>query len=320
MKTKQTTSHFALYALLLLLSSAACAPTASETTTSETTGNAIVVIDARGEKMEIKDTSHIVAIGGSITEVIYALGADRRLVGVDTSSVYPEAARALPQIGYMRQFSPEGVLSLKPSLVIATPDAGPPQGLEQLRAAGVSVLVVPSENSIAGAQNKILTVAQALNMTARGEELARNIEQRVGDTEAALAGLSGETKPRVLIVIARGQGSLSVSGAKTAADEMVRLAGGTNAVTGYEGYKPLTPEAAVSAAPDVILLPLRGLESIGGVEGALTLPGIGQTPAGKNRRIVALDDLLLLGFGVRTGEAVGELATLLNPRLRTERK
>lgn len=259
------------------------------------------------------DASRIVSVGGSVTETIYALGAENRLVGTDTSSIYPEAATRLPQVGYMRQLSSEGVLSLRPTLVIVAGESGPPEAIEQIRSAGVPLILLPADPTLAGSKRRIETIAQALGVEERGREVVARMERELDAARSQLA--RSETKPRVVVVIARGAGALSVSGTKTAAHEMVELAGGTNAVTGYEGYKPLTPEALVNAAPDVILFPTRGLESIGGVEGALKLPGLMQTPAGKARRVVAFDDLKLLGLTPRTGEAVRELVALLHPEL-----
>lgn len=262
--------------------------------------------------------SRIVSIGGSVTEVIYALGADARLVGTDTSSVYPEAATRLPQVGYMRQISSEGVLSLRPSLVIAAGESGTPEAIEQIRAAGVPVLRLPADHTYEGAKRKIETIARALGVEEQGHELVARLAREMDAARALLARTN--ERPRVLIVVARGAGSVSVSGSNTAADEIVSLAGGTNAVTDYEGYRPLTAEAVVKAAPEVVLFPTRGLESINGLEGALNLPGLRQTPAGANRRIVALDDLKLLGMTPRTGEALRELVLLLHPELNAPRR
>lgn len=236
----------------------------------------------------------VVSIGGSVTEIIYALGQESRLVGVDTSSVFPAAATKLPQVGYQRQLGAEGVLSLKPTLILATADAGPPATMAQLQQSGVRVVIVPNDHSLTGAQEKIRATARALDCAARGEELAKQLDP-----------------PRVMFVLARAGGVLSVAGEGTAADAMITLAGGVNAVRGYSGYKPLTAEAAVAAAPDVILTTTRALESVGGAEKLVAEPGLALTPAGKNRRVVALEDLYLLGFGPRTRQAVRELAVRL---------
>ena len=131
---------------------------------------------------------------------------------------------------------------------------------------------------------------------------------------------SARAQPKVLFLYARGQGALQVSGRGTAAEAMVTLAGGVSAVTGYEGYTPLTPEAAIAAAPDVLLMPARGLDSVGGIDGLLKAPGVALTPAGQERRIVAMDDLYLLGFGPRLGQAVRDLAVFLHPELERYRQ
>jgi iron complex transport system substrate-binding protein len=274
------------------------------------------VTDAAGQPVAIRDVSRVVAAGGSVTEIVYALGAESLLVGCDASSLYPEAATKLPQVGYVRALSSEGVLSLRPTLVLTVPEAGPPEALAQLRASGVPVLVVPAEPSLEGVKKKIRAVAQALDRAAEGEALIRQLESDMAQVQSYLAGRPA--RPKVMFIYARGQGAANVAGRDTAAAEMIRLAGGVNAFD-FEGYKPLTAEAAVAAAPEVILLPARGLESSGGIAGVLSMPGVNQTPAGRNRRIVAVDDLLLLGFGPRTGQGVMELARLLHPENTSEK-
>jgi iron complex transport system substrate-binding protein len=267
------------------------------------------VMDAEGQPVVIRDTSRLVSVGGPVTEIIYALGAATQLVGVDTSSTYPESAQKLPQVGYQRTLSAEGVLSLSPSLMLASAEAGPPAALTQLRAAGVTVLVVPSVYSIDGVQTKIRLIARALGREAQGERLLAALASDLAAASAVPRHRSAP--PRVLFIYARGAGTLNVAGADTSAAAMIALAGGRNAVTGYTGYKPLTAEAVVAAAPEVILIPARGLESVGGIDGLLKLPGLALTPAGSTRRVIAMDDLYLLGFGPRTGQAVRELTSQL---------
>lgn len=256
------------------------------------------------------ESPRIVSIGGPVTEIVYALGADKGLAGVDTSSIYPEAATKLPQVGYQRMLSAEGVLALHPTLILASADAGPPPVVEQLKQSGVTWITIPAENSVKGAKAKIEAVAHALHREKEGGALESHLDDQMAKAQALVA--SETVKPKVLFIYARGGGTVNVAGQGTAADAMITLAGGANAVSGYTGYKPITAEAVVAAAPDVILIPSRGLESIGGIDGLLSQPGLAATPAGKSRRVVALDDLLLLGFGPRLGDALLQLTPLLH--------
>ncbi len=273
--------------------------------------NAVTVTDATGAPVVIRDASRIVTAGGSITEIVYALEAQSRLVGVDQSSVFPEPATKLPQVGYVRTLASEGVLSLNPTLFISTTEAGPPDSLAQLRSAGIPVLILTAEHSAEGVKKKIRGVAAAMSAVDQGEALVKRLDSEIAEAQAAVS--KTESRPKVMFIYARGQGTLNVAGKKTAADEMIRMAGGANAFD-HDNYKPLSAEGVVAAAPDVILLPSRGLEATGGIEGVLKMPGIAQTPAGKAGRVVAMDDLLLLGFGPRTGRGVSELVRLLHPR------
>ena len=253
---------------------------------------------------ETPEAPRIVTLGGTITEIVFALGAGDRIVGVDASSSYPEAVERLPKVSYHRRLSAEGVLSLAPTLIIATTEAGPPEVIAQIEGAGVEVLVLPHEPTVAGALTKIEGIAAALDLVPRGAELIRTLEE---DLRRVRSSVPTADRARVLFLYARGQGTLMVAGGETAAETMIGLAGGENAVQGYSGYKPLTSEAAVAAAPDVILLMDSGLESIGGAEGLWSLPGLELTPAGRHGRVLAMDGLLLLGFGPRLGEAARTL-------------
>jgi len=259
------------------------------------------------------DSLRIVSLGGSVTEIVFALGAGDAVVGVDASSLYPEAAQDRPDVGYFRRVPAEGVLSLEPTLVLASEATGPPATLDQLRAAGVDVHVIPEESSVDGARAKIRAVADVLDRPNAADRLIQTMEE---DLEAArrLSAAVDQT-PRVLFVYARGAGTMQVAGRGTSAEAMIELAGARNAVTGFDGFKPMSAESVAAAEPDVLLMLDRGLESIGGVDGLLKQPGIALTPAGENRRIVAMDDLLMLSFGPRLGEAVHTLTKKLHPEL-----
>jgi iron complex transport system substrate-binding protein len=261
------------------------------------------------------DAHRIVTLGGSVTETVYALGAGDQVVGVDDSSVYPADATQQPSVGYYRQLPAEGVLSLDPTLVLALEGTGPPAILDQLRSAGVRVERIPDAPSIEGTKAKIRRIAALLGRTAEGEALLRQMDQALAEARALRQ--QATTTPRVLFVYARGTGTMNVAGRGSSGEAMIELAGGQNAITGFEGYKPMTAEAVVAANPDVLLLLSRGLDSLGGIDGLLKQPGIALTQAGQERRIVAMDDLLFLGFGPRLGTAVKQLTAKLHPELDT---
>ena len=259
------------------------------------------------------DPLRVVTLGGSVTEIAFALGAGERVVAVDESSHHPVRVEELPRVGNFRSIPVEGVLALEPDLVITTADAGPVPALAQLRDAGVRVEIVPVATTLDTTLEKIRGVAAALALPERGDALAGRLEEEVA--EAVAEAQRAPSRPRVLFVYARGAGALFVGGRDTAADEIIRLAGGVNAVASFDEFRPLTAEAVVAAEPDVILIPTRGLESVGGEGGLLALPGIAQTPAGRSRRIARVDDTLLIGFGPRLADGVRALAAELHPEL-----
>lgn len=266
--------------------------------------------DARRPPPSGAGPARIVTIGGTVTETVFALGLGARVVGVDTSSVHPPAVAALTKVGYQRRFSAEGVLSLRPTAVVASSEAGPPASFEQLRAAGVPSAVIPSDHGVEGARARIRAIARAVGAGAAGETLVARMDRELAAARGAVATSKGSA-PRVLFVYARGQGTVQVAGSETAADEIIRLAGAVNAVSGFTGFRPLTPEAAAAAQPEIIVVPERGLESLGGRKALLALPGLSLTEAARAGRVVTLDDLLMLGFGPRLGQAVAELGARL---------
>ena len=255
----------------------------------------------------------IVAVGSSITEIIYALGAENLLVGVDTTSLYPATARALPQVGYMRALSAEGVLSLKPTLIIATTAAGPAGALEQLKATGIQVLILPDLYDYDSVIAKIEAVGKATGKVAEADAMAARGRAAMKELTDRLR--TATTHPRVLFLLAMGSGAPQAAGRDTAAAGIIKLAGGLNAIDGYSGYRPLTPEAVIASKADYVLVTRQTVEAMGGVQAILDQPSLSRTPAGKAGKVLEFDALLLLGFGPRTPQAAGELAAKLHPEL-----
>lgn len=255
----------------------------------------------------------IVSVGGALTEIVYALGAGDMLVGVDTTSLYPAAARALPQVGYMRQLSAEGVLSLSPTLLLLTEEAGPPPVLRQLQATGLKTVLLPGGHQPGAVRRRIEGVAKAVGRETRGQALAGQVDDDVARIGQAL---KGAREPRVLFLLTTsGGGAPLASGRNTAADTLIALSGGINAVTAYDGYKPLTPEAALTADPDYILIPDHSMDALGGPRMLAAMPGLKDTRAVREDRIVAMDMLTMLGFGPRIAVAMRQLAAALHPGL-----
>lgn len=245
----------------------------------------------------------IVAIGGAVTETLFALGLGAQVVAVDTSSSFPEAVHALPRVGYQRTLAAETVLAFRPTLVLASHEAGPPAALAQLRSAGVRVEVLPEVGDARSAAERVRQLGELVGKRAAAAALARPLDE--------LVPRRGATAPRVLFLFARGAGVAMVAGDRSPAATMIELAGGVNAVRGFSGYKPLSGEAVLAAAPEVVLVPTRSLTALGGSEALWRLPGLAQTPAGRAARLVQLDDLLLIGFGPRLADAVEQLGRAL---------
>ena len=255
----------------------------------------------------------LVALGGDVTEIVYALGAADRLVAVDSTSGHPPAAEALPDLGYFRRLAAEPIVALEPDLVLASAASGPPVVLEQLRAARVPVAIIPDDAGVAGVVAKIAAVGRALDREAAADALAAEVEAEVARARERVA--EAEHRPSVLFVLNVGRGAPLAGGAETSAAAIIDLAGGRNAVGGFAGYKPLSQEAALAAAPDVVLVPDHTAEAAGGPAALLDRPELRHTPAAAAGRVVVMDGLLLLGFGPRLGAAVGELAHALHPDL-----
>lgn len=252
----------------------------------------------------------LVTVGGAMTEIVYALGAHGMLVGSDTSSYYPKEAEALPKVGYQRALSAEGILSLQPDMVILTDEAGPPPVLKQLKAAGVTLLMLPASRNVHDTKAHIRAIGHALGRDSEASARIAAIEKAHTALNALLE--ANPTQKKLMFVLQHGGGAPMVAGSDTAADAIMTLAGGDNVVDSYAGYKPLTPESAVALNPDIILITHEGLAQAGGKKGLLKTPGLALTNAGKTGNIIAMDALFLLGFGPRTIEAATALHRALH--------
>lgn len=245
----------------------------------------------------------IVIVGGALTEIVYALQAQADLVGVDTTSLYPAAAQKLPSVGYARALSVEGVLALAPTQVIVTEDAGPPAVLRRLTATGIAVTVLAANHRFEGLITRVKRLGELTGRVAQARAMQQTLEQDWARSQAQTAQRAKKSV-RVLFVLAHTPNQIMVAGTDTSAQAMLDYVGATNAIHGFSGYKPLTPEAVIAAQPDLILLTDQGLAASGGLDGILQLPGLAQTAAGRNRRIISLEAMLLLGFGPRLPAAV----------------
>ncbi len=263
--------------------------------------------------LAIDKPHRIIALGGDITEIVYALQAQKLLVGVDTTSYWPKAATLLPKVGYFRALSAEGILSLSPTLLLMSGEAGPPAVIEQLKAVNIQIIQVSADKSVKSVLSKIKVIASAVNEIERGDALIQQINNTFNKLQSLKAQIN--IKPRVVFLFSVAKGNLLAAGTGTAADAMINLAAGENAFQQYNGYKPVNSEALIAAAPDILLLTDRVLTSFGGIEKLMEFPGILLTPAGQNKRIVIMDTLYLLGFGPRTAQAALDLSYQFHPEL-----
>jgi iron complex transport system substrate-binding protein len=261
------------------------------------------------------DTSRIVSIGGAVTEILYALGLEQRIVAVDATSHYPpQALREKPSVGYFRQLSPEGVLGLNPSLILAIDGAGPKQAVSVLQSAGVGFVSVPDTFTGEGIIEKIRVIAAATGVEKRGECLASAVAADL-DVLARLRSRIGKPA-RALFVLSFVGDRAQVAGRVTAAEGILRLSGATNAITEFEGYKPVSDEAIIAAQPEAVLAMQREANPLD-ARTVFAHQGFALTPAAKRNAFVALNALYLLGFGPRTALAARDVAAAVNPSLAT---
>lgn len=255
------------------------------------------------------ESRHVVAIGGSVTEIVYALGEDKRLIARDSTSIFPAEASSLPDVGYMRALSPEGVLSVNPDLILMLEGSGPQETVDVLRKSGVAMADVPEAYTAEGIVRKVRVVGEVLGVEAKADALASKLEEDLAEAQRTAEGRVPGV--RVLFVLSTKAGRILAAGTDTAADGILKLAGAENATSGFSGYKLLSDEAIVSAAPDLVLMMDRHGDGEASGDALFDHPALAQTPAGRNKQLIRMNGQLLLGFGPRTAEAVRELSNRL---------
>lgn len=273
----------------------------------------VTVSSADGREVTVRSAERIVPLSGSLSELVFSLGLGDRVVARDVTTTF-EQARDLPVVTQAHDVSAEGVLSLEPDIVLAETTTGPAEAIGQIRAAGVPLVVLDPAKELADVGERIDAVAAALGVRDAGAALRERTDGRIA---AARRDIPRDAdKPRVAFLYLRGTASVYLlGGAESGASSLIEAAGGVDAgkASGLEkDFTPITSEALAKAAPDVILVMTKGLESVGGVDGLAEIPGIAQTPAGMDRRIASIDDGVLLSYGPRTDEVLRSLVAQIH--------
>lgn len=276
-------------------------------------------VKEKQEEEAVEEKTHrIISLDGSITELIYTLGLGDQLVATDVTSTFPEEAKSKATLGHVRQLSVEGVLALNPTMIFIAEEATELEAVKLLaNSPNIELVSIPIESSMDGPVKAAEAIASALAL--EQEETISTLKTKLEQEQAVLQNIIDTiNRPKVLFIYARGTKTLMVAGTDTPTEKMIQLAGGQNAISEFDGFKPLTPEALLQAQPDVLLLFESGIKSLADEQqgldaeaGLLAIPGISQTPAGKAKRIITMDGQYLCGFGPRVGEAAIELATAL---------
>ncbi|AZS87644.1 ABC transporter substrate-binding protein [Streptomyces griseoviridis] len=298
-------------------SAAPTASTASANRVEPLTGTArpalpVTTRSADGRKVTVERADRVVPLSGSLSEIVFTLGLGDRVVARDVTATFQQASE-LPVVTRGHDVSAESVLSLGPDLVLAETTTGPDEAVDQIRAAGVPVLVVPAAQGLDDVGRRIGAVADALGVPAAGARLTERSETRIAAARTAVP--DQRTRPRVAFLYLRGSASVYLIGGKgSGAGSLIEAAGGIDAGTESgltKDFTAITSEALVKAAPDAILVMTKGLESVGGVDGLLKIPGVAETPAGMDRRIVSVEDGVLLNYGPRTDQVLTSVVTQL---------
>ncbi|QRN94326.1 ABC transporter substrate-binding protein [Archangium violaceum] len=243
-----------------------------------------------GQTVELGPPKRVVAVNSSLVEILFGLGKGDTIVGTDVGGTYPPEQEKIAKVGHPYHPSVEGIVSLKPDLVLATEENLTPATAAQLRSARIPVLILENsaKDGIDGLKRRIDVVARLFNVQEAGKRMTQELDKQCAELGKKSSAV--KKKPRILFLYAHGPGEAFVYGKDTGVHVLIELAGGQNAADFTTGTKVLTAEGMVLASPDAIIMLNRGLEAVGGIDGALKLPGVALTPAGRNKKILAVDN------------------------------
>ncbi|QXI39195.1 heme/hemin ABC transporter substrate-binding protein [Pseudomonas xantholysinigenes] len=256
-----------------------------------------------------------VSAGGALSEWISALGGEQRLVGVDTTSQHPESLKTLPSIGYQRQLSAEGILSLRPDVLVGTEEMGPPPVLAQIRKAGVRVELFSSKAEIDAVDENLKHLGALLGSQQKAAELADDYRQQLAQLHKQVEqAQAGQQAPGVLLLVGHAGAKPMIAGQGTAGDWVVRQAGGRN-LADHQGYKNFSVEALAALNPDVVVFSDRALSGEQALQALIKEnPALATSRAVRDKRLVSLDPTLLVGgLGPRLPATLHELAASFYP-------
>ncbi|MFJ3188306.1 heme/hemin ABC transporter substrate-binding protein [Streptomyces halstedii] len=276
----------------------------------------VTVTSADGTEVTVSSTDRIVPLTGSLSEIVFTLGFGKEVVARDITATFQQAEK-LPVVTRAHDVSAESVLSLRPTVVLADTTTGPAEAVDQIRDAGIPLVVVEPAKELADVGRRIDAVAAALGVTSSGDELKARTESRIDAVRETIPAREDGDAPRVAFLYLRGSASVYLLGGReSGASSLLEAAGAVDAgkASGLKkDFTAITAEALAKAAPDAILVMSKGLDSVGGVDGLVKIPGIAETPAGMDRRVVSIDDGVLLNYGPRTDRVLAELVEQLYP-------
>ena len=266
--------------------------------------------------LPVNNDSRIVVAGGSITEILFFLGQEEKIVALDVTSTYPEQTKNFPSIGYVRGLSTEGILSMNPSLIIGENDMGPPIVVSQLKETDVDFRIVPEVQSIEGIIQKILCVASILNI----EELAKTkINNELSNAIAELNSMTEVKKIeniKIMLVLSMKGSSPIVAGTNTTGNSYIEMIGAKNAFDSFEGWQVVSAESILKENPDFIILPNRDLHKNSKISKIINDPIFANITAGKNKNFIFDDGMSILGFGPRTIESALKSAKQITEKMK----
>ena len=280
----------------------------------------VTVTDSEGREVEITEVDRIlpIDISGTIASTVFALGLGDQVVGRDASTVFAgtEDLPVVTKTGHT--LNAEAILELAPTVVLTDTTIGPKEVRQQLRDAGIAVVVISSDRRLDTTDELVTEIATALGVPSRGEALIARLDASVDETLAEIAEVvpaDESDRARMLFLYVRGSANVYyIFGEDSGADSLIDAVGGVDvaAEIGWEGMKPMTAEALVAAQPDVLVMMTDGLESVGGIDGLIErIPAVAETPAGAHRRVIDMADSEILSFGPRTADVIGALARAL---------